>query len=70
MNDNIICYFNTLLEFATKFGYEIKELNRKYRKNNDFINLNIDSISYKLFVFEQPFLAIFFNFGGDSFFPC
>lgn len=52
MNDNIICYFNTLLEFATKFGYEIKELNRKYRKNNDFINLNIDSISYKLFVFE------------------
>jgi len=52
INDNIICYFNTLLEFATKFGYEIKELNRKYRKNNDFINLNIDSISYKLFVFE------------------
>ena len=52
MNDNIICYFNTLLEFATKFGYEIKELNRKYRKNNYFINLNIDSISYKLFVFE------------------
>ena len=59
MNDNIICYFNTLLEFATKFGYEIKELNRKYRKNNYFINLNIDSISYKLFVFEQPFWLFF-----------
>lgn len=52
LNDNIICYFSTLLEFASKLGYEVKELNRKYRKSSNFINLCIDNVSYKLFAFK------------------
>lgn len=52
LNDNIICYFSTLLEFASKFGYGVKELNRKYRKSSNFINLRIDNVSYKLFAFK------------------
>ena len=52
VNDNVICYFDTLLEFSVKFGYPIKELNRKYRKSINFINLHINNNSYRLYVFE------------------
>ncbi len=51
--DNIICYFDNLNEFSIKFGYPIKELNRKYRKSsNQSINLIINNMYYKLFCFK------------------
>ena len=53
LNDNVVCYFDSLFEFSGKFGYPIKELNRKYRNSlNNTINLVIDNICYKLFCFK------------------
>ena len=53
LNDNIICYFDNLFEISKKFGYPIKELNRKYRKSLDnSINLVLENVYYKLFCFK------------------
>ena len=42
-NDNIVCYFNSLIEFCTKFNYEVRELRRKYNKStSNSVNLIID----------------------------
>ena len=53
LNDNIICYFDNLTEISEKFGYPIKELNRKYRNSlDDSINLVLENAYYKLFYFK------------------
>ena len=53
LNDNIICYYDNLLEFSFKLGYSIKEINRKYRNSLDnSIFLVIDSTCYRLFRFQ------------------
>lgn len=54
LEDNIVCYFNNLIEFCTKFNYANKEINRKFRNSNfNFIHVDINNIRYSLFAFKD-----------------
>lgn len=54
LNDNIVCYFNTLIEFCTKFNYSNKEINRKFKNSNsNYIHVDILNSRFSLFVFED-----------------
>lgn len=53
LNDNLIAYFDTLIEFKSQFHYEIKELNRKFKNSrSNFILFNIENKKYKLYKFN------------------
>lgn len=53
LNDNLIAYFDTLIEFKSQFHYEIKELNRKFKNSrSNFILFNIENKKYKLYKFS------------------
>jgi hypothetical protein len=53
LNDNLLCYYDDLKEISVKYGYEIKELNRKFRNSVfDYIILCLDNHNYKLYKFS------------------
>ena len=52
LNDNLIGYFDSLIEFKNKFGYPVYELNRKFKNGkSNFIFFNIENKKYKLYKF-------------------
>ena len=54
LEDNIICYFNTLIEFCAKFNYSNKEINRKFRNSHtNYIYVDILDCRFSLFAFKD-----------------
>lgn len=52
-NDNILCYYDNIKEISVKYNYEIKELNRKFKKSIlGYITLCLDNHNYKLYKFS------------------
>lgn len=52
LNDNLVCYLDSLKEFLEKFGYSLKEINRKFRNSiENYIYLIIDNKTLKLYKF-------------------
>ncbi len=53
IDDNLVSYYDNLLEFTSKFNYPIKEINRKYKNSLfNYIFLDIDNLRYKLYAFN------------------
>ena len=52
--DNLITYYNTLIEFCITFNYSCTEIRRKFRNSStNFINVDIDKRRYKLYIFND-----------------
>lgn len=53
LEDNIIGYFDTLLELSVKLHLDIYELRRKFRNtSNNFVNLIYNKKKYRLYSFN------------------
>lgn len=52
-SDNIVGYFDTLIEFTVKLHLDIYEVKRKFRNtSNNFIGLIHENKKYRLYVFD------------------
>lgn len=53
LNDNVICYYDNLDDFISKYKYAKKEINRKYRNSlTNYIYLIIEQQFFKLYKFS------------------
>lgn len=54
LEDNLLCYYSNILELTSKLNYQVKEINRKFKKSKDnVININVDNLRYKVYKFNK-----------------
>jgi len=52
LEDNLICYFDTITDFLSKYNYKNYEITRKFKNSkSNFINLILENKTYKLYIF-------------------
>jgi len=52
LNDNLVCYFDNILDLINKFNYRVPEINRKFKKSVlGYALLQMHGHKYKLYRF-------------------
>ena len=52
LEDNLFCYYSNILELTSKLNYQVKEINRKFKKSKgNVININVDNLRFKVYKF-------------------
>lgn len=53
LDDNLICYLDSINELFYKYHYQPREITRKFKNSlNNYINLVIDNKKFKLYKFS------------------